>query len=190
MEMERSVRLVLMGNLLLIVCSLFYLLWWILAFKPVGAVKGMKSGWLLLPALIFGVAGVFWIVQGIQGAQMQQSLLSLGKIMLFAAVAYLLLAAGTWALLKRPVTTELLLIVAWTALTLAEIHMLWGTGIFQPSAAQAFAAVTLVFGLVSMIAYIRYYHLDAVTGYIDGMIPLILAAVMMAALDLCSVVRV
>ena len=69
--MERSVRLVLIGNLFLIVCSLFYLLWWILAFKPVGAVKGLKSGWLLLPALVFGAAGVFWIVQGIQEAQLQ-----------------------------------------------------------------------------------------------------------------------
>ena len=109
--------------------------------------------------------------------------------MLFASAAYLFLAAGTWALLKRPVTTELLLIVAWTALTLAEVHMLWGTGIFQPPAARAFAAATLVFGLVSMIAYILYYRLDAAAGYIDGMIPLILAAAMMAALDLCSVVR-
>lgn len=124
--MERIVKQVLAGNLFLIVCCLFYLLWWILAFKPAGAVKGMKSGWLLLPALVFGIAAVVWIVRSVLGAQMQRSILSFGKMMLLAAIVYIFLLAGTWVFLKRPVTTELFLIVAWTALTLAEIHLFWG----------------------------------------------------------------
>lgn len=182
--MDRAVKQVLVGNGFLVVCCLFYLLWWILAFKPVGAVKGLKSGWLLLPALAFGVLAVTWIVRGIGAAQVQRSLFSYGILILFAAMAYVLLSAGTWVLLKRPVTTELFLIVAWTALTLAEIHMLWGAGVLRDLPAGAFLAAALLFAVVSMVAYILYYDLDAVKGYVDGMIPLILAAVMMIALDL------
>lgn len=174
---------ILTGNVFLILCSIFYLLWWCLAFKPEGAVTGMKSGWLLLPALLFGVAAVFRIVRGIQMAQVQRNLIPAGKIVFLAAAAYLLLAAGTWRLLKRPVTTELLLIVAWTALTLAEINLLYGAEVFSRPLACGFMAVTLVFALISMAAYILYYDLGAVAGYIDGMIPLILAAGMMAALS-------
>ena len=52
------------GNILLVGCCVFYLLWWALAFKPTGAVKGMRSGWLLIPAFLFGCAAVVLIVRG------------------------------------------------------------------------------------------------------------------------------
>ncbi len=41
------------GNGLLMACCGFYLLWWILALKPAGAIKGMRSVWLLIPAVVF-----------------------------------------------------------------------------------------------------------------------------------------
>ena len=181
--MDKVIRQVLTGNISLIICSAFYLLWWILAFKPVRPVTGMRSGWLLLPALAFGVAAVILIIRGIQTAQLQQTIIPAGWILPFAAVAYVLLAVITGRFMNRPVTTELVLIVAWAALTLAEVNMLYGTGALSLGTACGFFAVTVLFALVSLAAYILYYNLDSTTGYVDGMIPLILAALMMGAIS-------
>ncbi len=181
--MERAVKQILTGNVFLIFCSIFYLLWWILAFKPSGAVKGMNSGWLLVPALFFGAAAVVLIIRGMQDVQVQQTMIPAGRILPFSVAAYFLLLIGTWLFLKRPVTTELVLIVAWTALTIAEINALYGVGIFSHGVSCGFMAATALSAAVSMVTYMLYYKLDAAAGYIDGMIPLILAAVMMASLS-------
>lgn len=42
---EVQTRKILTGNILMILCCIFYLAWWLVAFKPTGAIKGMKSGW-------------------------------------------------------------------------------------------------------------------------------------------------
>lgn len=181
--MDKIIRQILMGNISLIICSIFYLSWWILAFKPVRPVTGIRSGWLLLPALIFGVTAVILIIQSIQTAQLQQTIIPAGWILPFAAAVYVFLAIITGKFMNRPVTTELILIVAWAALTLAEVNMLYGTGVLLFGTACGFFAVTVLFSLVSIAAYILYYNLDQMTGYIDGMIPLILAALMMGAIS-------
>lgn len=181
--MDKIIRQILMGNISLIICSIFYLSWWILAFKPVRPVAGIRSGWLLLPALIFGVTAVILIIQSIQTAQLQQTIIPAGLILPFAAAVYVFLAIITGKFMNRPVTTELILIVAWAALTLAEVNMLYGTGVLLFGTACGFFAVTVLFSLVSIAAYILYYNLDQMTGYIDGMIPLILAALMMGAIS-------
>ncbi len=181
--MDKVIRQVLMGNISLIICSAFYLMWWILAFKPVRPVTGMRSGWLLLPAFVFGTAAVILIVRGILTAQLQQTIIPAGWILPVSAATYVVLAIITGRFMNRPVTTELILIVAWAALTLAEVNMLYGTGALPLGTACGFLAVTVLFALISMAAYILYYNLDSKTGYIDGMIPLILAALMMAAIS-------
>lgn len=63
-DFDAQTRQMLTGNLLMIGCCVFYLAWWLIAFKPQGAVKGIRSGWLLIPALLLGVAAVIQIVQG------------------------------------------------------------------------------------------------------------------------------
>lgn len=79
-------RKMLIGNLLLIVCCVFYLAWWLIAFKPEGAIKGFKSGWLLIPAVIFGGIAV-----------------------------YVILLLATAIFMKRQVTTELLIVIVMMA---------------------------------------------------------------------------
>ncbi len=181
--MDKVIRQVLAGNISLIICSAFYLLWWILAFKPVRPVTGMRSGWLLLPALIFGVAAVILIVQSIRTASLQQTIIPAGWILPLSTAVYVFLAVVTGRFMDRPVTTELVLIVAWAALTLSEVNMLYGTGVLSSGTACSFFAVTVLFALVSLAAYVLYYNLDKTIGYIDGMIPLILAGLMMGAVS-------
>ncbi len=177
---EVQTRKILTGNILMILCCIFYLAWWLLAFKPTGAIKGMKSGWLLMPAFIFGVASVYQIAGGSGSVDNQLKLFSGNAVIIGGVVAYLILFAGTAVLLKRQVTTELFLIVGWTALMFLELNALYGMGHYTRSVTILLLVITVVAAAVSLICYLLYYNLDKVKGYVDGMIPLLLVAVMMA----------
>ena len=172
------------GNILLVLCCIFYLAWWMIAFKPVGAVKGMRSGWLLIPAALFGVAAVAMICKGVSSTANDQMLFPTVSVVMIGVVLYVALLAGTWLLLRRPVTTELFLIVGWAVLTAAEISALYGQGIFGQAGAVAWIICIVALALISLICYLLYYNLDSVKGYYDGMLPLIIVAAAMAALSL------
>lgn len=172
-------RQMLMGNILLVVCCAFYLAWWVLAFKPEGAIKGMKSGWLLIPAFLFGIISVVCIATGssVEG----QYLISRSVILIGGTVIYVALMLGTAIFLKRQVTTELFLIVGWTVLTFLELNAMYVLGDFSKVMTIIFLVAVVIFAIVSLVCYLLYYNLDSVKGYIDGMVPLILVAVMMIA---------
>lgn len=171
------------GNLLLIVCCAFYLIWWVLAFRPVGGVRGMKTGWLLLPATAAGLAAVILAIRGILSASVGKALLPGGWLLWGGIAAYVLLLAVTRLLFQRQVTTELLLIVGWAVLALAEINTLYGIGRFSHAEAVVFIAVIAVAALISLVCYVLYYRLGDLAGYIDGMIPLALAALVMVGIS-------
>lgn len=179
-QYDLQTRQMLTGNLLLVGCCAFYLAWWLVAFKPEGAIKGMKSGWLLLPAFVFGLAAVVQIVQG-SSVDGRTALLSRTTILVGGVVAYVVLLAATSLLLKRQVTTELFLIVGWTVLLFLEINGLFALGQCSRTVSIGFLIVTVIAAIVSLICYLLYYNLGKVKGYVDGMIPLLLVAVMMIA---------
>jgi len=188
-DFDAQTRQMLTGNLLMIGCCAFYLAWWLIAFKPVGAVKGLRSGWLLIPALLFGVVAVTQIVQG-SGAVERESdalLFPRNALLIGGGVVYIVLLVGTSVLLKRQVTTELFLIVGWTTLMFLELNALFAQGQFTKSAVILLLVITLIAAVVSMICYLLYYGLDKVKGYVDGMIPLLLVAVMMAVVTVGAV---
>ncbi len=186
---DSQTRQMLTGNLLLIVCCIFYLLWWLVAFKPTGAIKGMKSGWLLIPAFLFGAAAVIWIARGSAAAKVHAALLPRSTILIGGIVAYVLLLAATYLLLKRPVTTELFLIVGWVVLLLLELNALYGLGYCSKSIAVVFLIVILTAAIISLICYLLYYGLDSKLSYIDGAVPLLLVSVVTAAISACIIVR-
>lgn len=175
-------RQMLMGNILLVVCCAFYLAWWVLAFKPEGAIKGMKSGWLLIPAFLFGIISVVCIATGssVEG----QYLIPRSVILIGGTVIYVALMLGTAIFLKRQVTTELFLIVGWTVLTFLELNAMYVLGDFSKVMTIIFLVAVVIFAIVSLVCYLLYYNLDSVKGYIDGMVPLILVAVMMIAVTM------
>ncbi len=177
------------GNLLLVGCCAFYLLWWIIAFRPVGAVRGMKSGWLLIPAFLLGLAAVVMILQGAGGAERVRSFFSARAVLLTAVAVYVVLLLMTRLTFHRQVTTELFLIVGWTALVFWEGNALYGAGVVTRNGALGLFAAALLAAAVSMVCYVLYYSLNARAGYWDGMVPLVLAAVYMAALAVLLVVR-
>ncbi len=152
--------------------------------QPAGAIKGMKSGWLLIPAFVFGLTAVYLILQGASSIPLARTFFPGMSLLIGTIAVYLILLAVTALGLKRQVTTELLLIVGWAALAFAEVNALYGIGCFSGVAAAGFFVVTGVCAMVSLICYILFYSLDSRAGYIDGMIPLLLAASIMIVLTL------
>ncbi len=182
-ETSHAARQMFWGNLLLTGCCVFYLLWWILAFKPTDAIKGLRSGWLLIPALLLGIAALVMIIKGANGANTIRSFFSAKAILLSAVFIYIALLLVTQLAFHRQVTTELLLIVGWTALAFLESNALYGMEIISRNGALCLFALAVLAAALSMICYVLYYGLEGRAGYIDGMIPLILVAVYMAVLS-------
>ncbi len=183
---DLQIKQILTGNILLIICCAFYLAWWIMAFKPTGAVKGMRSGWLLLPAVIFGVATILQIVRGSSAADRQSVLFSQTAVLIGGVIVYIVLLAATRLLLNRQVTTELFLIVGWTVLMFLEMNALFAQGQYSRTAAIVMLVVTVFAAAVSLVCYLLYYNLDSMRGYVDGMVPLLIITVMMFAVTVSA----
>lgn len=171
------------SNLFLMICCAFYLAWWLLAFKPAGAVRGMKTGWLLIPAFAAGLISIILAVKGIQSAPVRAALFPGGLLFWGGIAAYLVLTAVTVLLFQRQVTTELFLIVGWASLALSEINVLYGMGRFSHGLAVRFAVVIGAAALVSLVCYVLYYRLGNRAGYFDGMIPLLLVMLVMGGIS-------
>ena len=182
MERKMQAKLILIGNALFIVCCVFYLMWWLLAFRPSGAISGMKTGWLLIPAFLSGLAGVITALWGILGKMPGNRLFSGWHILWGGIVLYFLLLAVTVLLFKRQLTSELFLITGWGMLAVAEINALFGLGLFSHGFSMGFIMVICAAVIISLVCYVLYYRLDSKVGYIDGMVPLVLAAGIMAGI--------
>lgn len=175
-------------NLLLVGCCGFYLAWWLLAFRPKNPVRGMQSGWLLLFACAAGCAGAFFAAKGFGAATVCPGPVLGSGILWGGAASYLLLAVITTVCLRRPLTTELFLIVGWAMLVLAELNALTGCGAFSRLPALLFAALAATGAVVSLACYLLYYRLPPEAGFWDGMVPLAVAALIMAGIDLALLV--
>lgn len=170
------------GSLLLILCCLFYLVWWAVAFKPQASVRFAKSAVLFGLTAAAGIAGLILILWGITAMPHERPLVPGPWLVLGGVAAYFLLYSLTRVLLKRPVTTELFLIVGWTVLELSAVNALYGNGFLTLTASFALCGVVGLAAAASLVCYVLYYRLTATAGYIMGMVPLILAALTMAAL--------
>lgn len=176
------------SNILLILCCVFYLAWWLLAFKPTGAIRGMKTGWLLIPAFVAGLAAIILAVKGLQSASLQTALFPGGLLLWGGIAAYLILLAATRLLFQRQVTTELFLIVGWAVLALSEINVLYGVGRFSHGLAVVFTVVIGIASVISLVCYVLYYNLGNRAGYFDGMVPLFMVTLVMAGISVAMAV--
>ncbi|MCL2883728.1 MAG: hypothetical protein FWF30_04630 [Coriobacteriia bacterium] len=214
-NMSLGARQIFYGNILMVVCCVFYLAWWLLAFRPVDPIKGVQSGWLLIPAALAGVAAMVLIIWGITAAGgaggitasggaggitaagdaggitaagSKQALLPNYAFIIGGIVLYIILAIVTVVVFKRQMTSELLLFVLWSALALAQTNTLYGSRLFSGALAVALAVLILAVLAVSLVCYVLFYRLGGQAAFIDGMIPLALVGLAMAAMAVCMVV--
>lgn len=176
-------RRVLAGQILLIICFGFYLVWWYRGFRPgtsVNRVRGLNGVLLGLTAL-FGVSGIALTVLGgsaIEGVPKINPAL-IPAIGIAAYVALLLITRG---LFQRVVTSELLLIVGWTVLEAWTIVVLNGAAYLSDGQFAALMAVLAAAFIVSNILYVAYYRMEEMKAFYAAMVPLVAAEVFMLPL--------
>ncbi len=167
------------GNGFLAVCCMFYLLWWLIAFKPGANSSKLKKAVPLVAAASTGAVGLALIVSGIGVAE--KATVSAKYFLCAGAALYVLLLAVTLFVFKRKVTVELLLIVGWTTLELCIVDRMYSGGYMGAEVACVFSGIIAFALIASMICYVLYYRVEKQRGYIVGTLPLIAEAIVSAA---------
>lgn len=171
------------GNMFLIFCCIFYLIWWGVSFRPKFHAPMVLSAILFLMTATLGFVGIYWMIKGmILESSSQKELISSNVIIFGAIVLFILLFLVTSYFFHRQLTTELFLILGWGVLVLFEINKLFAFEQLQKDTAILFCFLILTGIAVSLFCYIIYYKLPAQMAYLDGMIPLIVIGAIMAAI--------
>lgn len=166
------------GNLLLLICTLFYLAWWAVSFRPNSS--GSSAGvFYIAIAFATGLAGIALMSGGINTLSPESKFLQVKYILAGCTGLFIVLLLVTSVIFRRSVTSELLIIHIWLALELSAIAVLYGTGRFGAGQAAALAALVAIATVIGLICYVLYYRLDEAAGYRIGMVPLAADALVM-----------
>lgn len=183
--MDQGLRDVVMGHLLLIVCCVFYLIWWSISFRPEQSVNrvGGYRGVLLLITAVSGMAGLIISIFGINLISGTPKIPNLA-ICVAGIAAYIVLLLITWFGMKRPVTTELVLITGWTVLELCCINTCQAGGALTSAQSALMLIVIAVAFVISMVLYVLYYRMEEWRAFYAAMVPLITEAVAMVIFEI------
>ena len=185
--MENQVKSLLAGNWLMALCGCFYLAWWIVAFRPPKP-RSIPAGWVLLAlAFLTGIAG-FYLMGRTLSAPVSEVRSGIRSLWIAAAgaVVYALLLAVTILIFHRQVTSELLIITAWTVLELCTLSFLYRCGSLSDGAGLLLAGLVMAATVGSLVCYLLYYRLPYTAGFVDGCIPLALAVITIALINLTA----
>jgi hypothetical protein len=173
--------MIVIGELLLVVCSLCYLIWWTITFRP--SVRTPPGGGLFLAgAVIGGLCGLVLMAVGIAALLPKASSPALVATIVGGVLVGALLLYVTSNVAHRPVTTELPLIVVWATVQLAAGITLRTAGVLRAPAASAWIVATAIATLVGLACYLIFYRLDPIPAYWIGMVPLAVDGVVAATL--------
>jgi hypothetical protein len=182
--------MIVIGEVLLVVCSLSYLVWWTITFKPSGRTSS-GGGPFLAGAVLGGLAGLILLAIGIAVLLPKASWPALGATIGGGVVVGALLLYVTSNVAHRPVTTELPLIIVWGTAQLAAGIALWTAGVLPTPTAAAWIVATAIATLVGLACYLVFYRLDPIPAYWIGMVPLavdgVVAAILAAIVTLTRV---
>ena len=141
---------------------------------------GVKSV-LFLATAALGIAGLAFIIRGCQMAEGNNHFIA---IMAVGAAIYIILLLVTNLVMHRTVTTELMLIVFWACMEICACNALFGSGLITAKAFTVLAVIVLVASIAGMICYLKYYDLEPMPAFYDGMVPLILFALVMIGISI------
>jgi hypothetical protein len=160
------------GNLCMFTTSLLYIAWWIAVFRPGASAARFISAALLIPAVLSGCAAILLFVFGVRIQSPGHPLIPAGVILIAALALYVLLFAVSRYFFRRPVTSELFIMILWAAGELCALSALYTSGRFEIPAALSLGLLILAATITGFVCYLRYYHLDGTTSFVDGLIPL------------------
>lgn len=173
-------RLIFIGQTTLVVCTLFYLCWWYAAFRPHSdshTLAGIKGAIFWLTALT-GLVGIFFSAAGLH-ALPESPTVSVREICLGGVLAYGLLVGVTYGIFGRPLTAELVLIVAWAGLETSILQGLGAAGHLPPTCLFPVTIAIATATVIGLILYMLYYKLDEKIAFYVGMVPIILDGAIM-----------
>lgn len=177
-------RQIVIGQILMVICCIFYLVWWYLGYRPntqVNRAEGI-NGVLLMLTAAFGVAGLIFSLMPMKETstvKYRQLYIVIGGI-----AAYILLMFITKYGFQRIVTTELFLIVGWTMLEMSLLNRLSGSSLLVgPKLVVMYVVIAAAF-LISMILYVAYYRMEDMKAFYAAMVPLVTEGVSMGVLVL------
>ena len=175
-------RRIITGQMFLIICCIFYLIWWYRGYRPgitANRIGGM-NGILLFVTMAFGIAGVVFSLMQIPAVSEPKIRPIL--IVVIGIAAYVVLLIVTRFLFQRIVTAELFLIVAWTMLEMTVINRLNAGGILAAGGFTILCIVIAAAFVISMVLYVAYYRMEEMKAFYAAMVPLITEAAAMAVL--------
>lgn len=175
------------GQLSLVICCAFYLIWWSISYQPGQEVNRVGSfrGILLGITALCGLAGIVLSIIGINDPSLKalhQEKLHGIWILVFGIITYIGLILITSVWLKRPVTTELLLITGWMVLELCVINKLNSAGMLSDKRFWVMIGILITAFIISMIMYIIYYRMEEWLAFFMAMVPLITEGISMGIL--------
>jgi len=175
-------RRIITGQIFLIICCIFYLIWWYRGYRPgitANRIGGM-NGILLFVTMAFGIAGVVFSLMQIPAVSEPKIRPIL--IVAIGIAAYVVLLIVTRFLFHRIVTTELFLIAAWTMLEMTVINRLNAGGFLTAGGFTILCIVIAAAFVISMVLYVAYYRMEEMKAFYAAMVPLITEAAAMAVL--------
>jgi hypothetical protein len=173
--------MIVIGELLLVVCSLCYLVWWTITYRP-WARDPTGGGFFLAGAVLGGLGGPVLLVVGIAALLPKASSRAVGATIVGGMLVGALLFFVTSSIAHRRITTELALIIVWATLQLAVGITLLTAGALRAPAASAWIVATAIATLVALACYLIFYRLDPIPAYWIGMVPLAVDGVVAATL--------
>ena len=177
-----------LGQVLLIVCCIFYLIWWSVAFHPSHGNSHASGidGILLMITAAFGLAGLAVNLIGIRDNVSGNGFIS-GIIIIGAGIAaYVVIMFLTSTFLHRQVTTELMLIIGWAMLEIASVNTACALEHISWNKVVLFLFIVAVAAISSLVFYLLYYRVEPMLGYYLGMVPLVTEALGMGVFLLLS----
>lgn len=173
--------MIVIGELLFVICSLSYLVWWSIAYRP-SARTSSGGGLFLAGAVLGGLGGLVLLAVGIAALLPKASPPALVATIVGGASVGALLLYLTSSVAHRPVTTELPLIVVWATAQLAAGITLRTAEVLTAPAASAWIAATAIATLVGLGCYLVFYRLEPAVAYWIGMVPLAVDGLVAASL--------
>ena len=184
-----SVKQVLTGQILLILCCVVYLVWWYRGFRPgvyVSRAGGVNGGLLLITAAL-GMAGIIFSLMPVQ--YVTEPIFSQLSTIICGIAAYILLLAVTKWGFHRIVTTELILIVGWTTLEMAVVNKLYAAGAMSYGGLLLTLIVIAAAFLISIVLYVAYYRMEEMKAFYAAMVPLVTEAIAIAVSFIVSAIE-
>ena len=172
-------RRIMTGQSFLIVCCMFYLIWWYRGYRPGTAVNriGGINGVLLFLTMAFGIAGVLFSLTQLR--VVTEPKINPEMIIAAGIAAYISLFLITRFLFQRVVTTELFLIVAWTVLEITVINRLFAGGFLANTGFLILCTGIAAAFFISIVLYVAYYRMEELKAFYAAMAPLVTEAAAM-----------